>query len=136
MMTSQCLNGRVCDRVYDTGRDLFNIGVIEGADTLPEVALVKMMWVLGNEKDPEKRRRLLSSDLKGECITGGLSMDYEESGFSQVSKFTSSSIRKKNSSAGARPCSGKPRNTAGSSTGTSGQPRAKWARLTMRQRKR
>ena len=65
MMTSQCLNGRVCDRVYDTGRDLLKIGVIEGADTLPEVALVKMMWVLGNEKDPEKQRLLLSSSLKG-----------------------------------------------------------------------
>ena len=66
MMTSQCLYGRVCDRVYDTGRDLINIGVIEGEDTLPEVALVKMMWVLGNEKDRDKRRKLLSSDLKGE----------------------------------------------------------------------
>jgi glutamyl-tRNA(Gln) amidotransferase subunit D len=68
MMTSQCLNGRVCDRVYDTGRDLLKIGVIEGADTLPEVALVKMMWVLGNEKDPDKQRLLLSSSLKGECM--------------------------------------------------------------------
>jgi glutamyl-tRNA(Gln) amidotransferase subunit D len=66
MMTSQCLNGRVCDRVYDTGRDLIDIGVIEGEDTLPEAALVKMMWVLGNEKDREIRRRLLSSDLRGE----------------------------------------------------------------------
>ncbi|HVP94573.1 MAG TPA: Glu-tRNA(Gln) amidotransferase subunit GatD [Methanoregulaceae archaeon] len=66
MMTSQCLHGRVCDRVYDTGRDLIDIGVIEGEDTLPEAALVKMMWVLGNEKDREKRRKLLSSDLRGE----------------------------------------------------------------------
>ena len=68
MMTSQCLNGRVCDRVYDTGRDLLKIGVIEGADTLPEVALVKLMWVLGNEKDPDKQRLLLSSSLIGECM--------------------------------------------------------------------
>ncbi len=72
MMTSQCLNGRVCDRVYDTGRDLLKIGVIEGADTLPEVALVKMMWVLGNEKDMEKQRLLLSSSLKGECMRRSL----------------------------------------------------------------
>jgi len=66
MMTSQCLHGRVCDRVYDTGRDLIDIGVVQGEDTLPEAALVKMMWVLGNVKDREARRRLLSSDLKGE----------------------------------------------------------------------
>ena len=67
LMTSQCLNGRVCDRVYDTGRDLLKAGVIEGGDILPEVALVKMMWVLGNEKDPETQGTLLVSDLKGEC---------------------------------------------------------------------
>ena len=54
VMTSQCLHGRVCDRVYDTGRDLLNAGVIEGGDMLPEVALVKLMWVLGNEKDRKK----------------------------------------------------------------------------------
>jgi glutamyl-tRNA(Gln) amidotransferase subunit D len=72
MMTSQCLNGRVCDRVYDTGRDLLKIGVIEGADILPEVALVKMMWVLGNEKDLDKQRLLLSSSLKGECMRRSL----------------------------------------------------------------
>ena len=67
MMTSQCLNGKVCDRVYDTGRDLLDAGVIEGGDMLPEAALVKMMWVLGNERDPARIRELLQTDLKGEC---------------------------------------------------------------------
>jgi glutamyl-tRNA(Gln) amidotransferase subunit D len=67
VMTSQCMQGRVCDRVYDTGRDLLTAGVIEGGDMLPEVALVKMMWVLGNERDPEKVAALMQADLKGEC---------------------------------------------------------------------
>ena len=67
VMTSQCMQGRVCDRVYDTGRDLLSAGVIEGGDMLPEVALVKMMWVLGNERDPEKAAALMQTDLKGEC---------------------------------------------------------------------
>jgi glutamyl-tRNA(Gln) amidotransferase subunit D len=67
-MTSQCLHGRVCDRVYDTGRDLLAAGVIEGNDMIPEAALVKMMWVLGNEQDAEKAARLMKTDLKGECI--------------------------------------------------------------------
>ncbi len=66
-MTSQCLNGRVCDRVYDTGRDLLKAGVIEGGDMLPETALVKLMWVLGNEKDPEKAVAMMQEDLAGEC---------------------------------------------------------------------
>jgi|WetSurMetagenome_2_1015567.scaffolds.fasta_scaffold00177_16 glutamyl-tRNA(Gln) amidotransferase subunit D len=67
VMTSQCMHGRVCDRVYDTGRDLLNAGVIEGGDMLAEAALVKMMWVLGNEPDREKAAVLMQADLKGEC---------------------------------------------------------------------
>jgi len=66
VMTSQCLHGRVCDRVYDTGRDLLSIGVIEGEDMLPEVALVKLMWVLAHEKDPDAIRKMMQTDLKGE----------------------------------------------------------------------
>jgi len=48
VMTSQCIEGRVCDRVYDTGRDLIDAGVIEGEDLLPGTAKVKLMWVLAN----------------------------------------------------------------------------------------
>jgi glutamyl-tRNA(Gln) amidotransferase subunit D len=66
VMTSQCMHGRVCDRVYDTGRDLLNAGVIEGGDMLPEAALVKLMWVLGNEKDKIKAAAMMQTDLKGE----------------------------------------------------------------------
>jgi glutamyl-tRNA(Gln) amidotransferase subunit D len=68
VMTTQCMNGRVCDRVYDTGRDLLAAGVIEGSNLLPEVALVKLMWVLGNEKDTEKAAAMMQADLKGECM--------------------------------------------------------------------
>ncbi len=48
VMTSQCIEGRVCDRVYDTGRDLLDAGVVEAGDTLPETAQVKLMWALAN----------------------------------------------------------------------------------------
>ena len=51
VMTSQCLDGRVCDRVYDTGRDLLDAGVIEGEDLLPGTAKVKLMWALANAED-------------------------------------------------------------------------------------
>jgi glutamyl-tRNA(Gln) amidotransferase subunit D len=67
VMTSQCMHGRVCDRVYDTGRDLLAAGVVEGGDMLPEAALVKLMWVLGNEKNVEKAKALMQESLKGEC---------------------------------------------------------------------
>jgi glutamyl-tRNA(Gln) amidotransferase subunit D len=72
VMTSQCLHGRVCDRVYDTGRDLLKAGVVEGEDILPEVALVKLMWVLGNAKDSDRAGAMMRSCLKGEC--GGRSL--------------------------------------------------------------
>jgi glutamyl-tRNA(Gln) amidotransferase subunit D len=51
-MTSQCIRGRVCDRVYDTGRDLLDAGVVEAGDTLPGSAKVKLMWALANSDDP------------------------------------------------------------------------------------
>jgi glutamyl-tRNA(Gln) amidotransferase subunit D len=66
VMTSQCLHGRVCDRVYDTGRDLLAAGVMEGGDTLPEVALVKLMWVLGQAGDDREVRALMGENLRGE----------------------------------------------------------------------
>jgi len=66
VMTSQCLHGRVCDRVYDTGRDLLKAGVVEGEDMLPETALVKLMWVLGNAGDEEEARTLMRKNLRGE----------------------------------------------------------------------
>jgi glutamyl-tRNA(Gln) amidotransferase subunit D len=62
-MTSQCLEGRVCDRVYDTGRDLLEAGVVEAGDTLPGTAMVKLMWVLANRDDPEDA---MSESLAGE----------------------------------------------------------------------
>ena len=75
VMTSQCLNGRVCDRVYDTGRDLLAAGVVEGEEMLPEVAYVKLMWVLGQSNDAEEIRRMMQTPLRGEfgrCSSHGL----------------------------------------------------------------
>jgi len=66
IVTSQCLNGRICDRVYDTGRDMLKAGAIEGEDTLPETALVKLMWVLGQTDDFDKAVNILREDLSGE----------------------------------------------------------------------
>ncbi|RXA17815.1 Glu-tRNA(Gln) amidotransferase subunit GatD [Methanosarcina sp. MSH10X1] len=66
IITSQCLNGRVCDRVYDTGRDMLKAGAIEGEDTLPETALVKLMWVLGQTDEFDEAIKMMKEDLSGE----------------------------------------------------------------------
>jgi glutamyl-tRNA(Gln) amidotransferase subunit D len=69
VMTSQCVYGSVCDRVYDTGRDLLKAGVIEGDDMLSETALVKLMWVLGQTSDHDEIRTLMKNDVAGEIST-------------------------------------------------------------------
>jgi glutamyl-tRNA(Gln) amidotransferase subunit D len=63
VMTSQCLEGRVCDRVYDTGRDLLEAGVIEGEDMLPGTATVKLMWALANSASV---RETVGTSIAGE----------------------------------------------------------------------
>ncbi|MFB6170918.1 MAG: Glu-tRNA(Gln) amidotransferase subunit GatD [Haloarculaceae archaeon] len=65
VMTSQCLEGRVCDRVYDTGRDLLDAGVIEGEDLLPGTAKVKLMWALANVAE-ESVAETMRTPLAGE----------------------------------------------------------------------
>jgi glutamyl-tRNA(Gln) amidotransferase subunit D len=52
--------------VYDTGRDMIKAGSIEGEDTLPEIALVKMMWVLGQTNDFDTAVNMLNEDISGE----------------------------------------------------------------------
>lgn len=63
VMTSQCLDGRICDRVYDTGRDLLDAGVIEGENTLPGTAMVKLMWALANRSSVSES---MESPIAGE----------------------------------------------------------------------
>ncbi|MFB6093287.1 MAG: Glu-tRNA(Gln) amidotransferase subunit GatD [Haloquadratum sp.] len=68
-MTSQCLEGRVCDRVYDTGRDLLDAGVVEAGDTLPGTATVKLMWALANADDPgAAMQRSIAGELQERSV--------------------------------------------------------------------
>ncbi|MGA3192880.1 MAG: Glu-tRNA(Gln) amidotransferase subunit GatD [Candidatus Bathyarchaeia archaeon] len=65
-MTSQCIWGRVNMNVYDAGRDLQALGVIPLEDMLPETALVKLSWVLGQTQDSEEAKKLLKTNVAGE----------------------------------------------------------------------
>jgi glutamyl-tRNA(Gln) amidotransferase subunit D len=66
VMTTQCLYGQINLNVYATGRDLINAGVVPGGDMLPETALVKLMWALGQSEDRTEVERLMATDLRGE----------------------------------------------------------------------
>jgi len=72
VITSQCLRGRICDRVYDTGRDMLAAGGIEGQDMLPEVALVKLMWALANAPSVEEAEALMKMPIAGEISSSTL----------------------------------------------------------------
>ncbi len=65
-MTSQCLFGRVNMNVYQTGRLLQQSGVVPLGDMLPEVALVKLMWALGQTSDLDEVKRIMLTNLVGE----------------------------------------------------------------------
>lgn len=66
VMTTQTIYGRVDMKVYSTGRKLLSMGVIPGGYMLPEVALVKLMYALGQTSRPEKVREILLTNLAGE----------------------------------------------------------------------
>ncbi|VVC04304.1 Glutamyl-tRNA(Gln) amidotransferase subunit D [Candidatus Bilamarchaeum dharawalense] len=70
VMSSQCISGRICMRVYTTGRLLMEAGVIgDGADWTPETAYTKLCWVLGQTKDMKEVKKLMMTNIAGEIST-------------------------------------------------------------------
>lgn len=66
VMTVQTLWGYAQMYVYDTGRDLLDLGLIPCANMLPETAFSKLAWVLGHTTDPAEVRRLMTTPMAGE----------------------------------------------------------------------
>jgi glutamyl-tRNA(Gln) amidotransferase subunit D len=64
-VTSQCLYGRVNPNVYTNLRRLSDIGCIFCEDMLPEIAFIKLAWLLGNYPK-EDAKKLLTKNLRGE----------------------------------------------------------------------
>ena len=65
-MTSQCIDGRVRMTVYESGRDLLELGIVPLENMIPEVALVKTMWALGNSEDNNGLKKLLLDNISSE----------------------------------------------------------------------
>jgi glutamyl-tRNA(Gln) amidotransferase subunit D len=65
-MTVQTLWGYVQMYVYDTGRDMMELGVVPAGNMLPEVAYVKLGWVLAQTTDPEMVREMMLAPIAGE----------------------------------------------------------------------
>jgi glutamyl-tRNA(Gln) amidotransferase subunit D len=65
-MTSQCIDGRVRMTVYESGRDLLDLGIIPLENMIPEVALVKAMWAIGNSQNIEEVKEIMLQNIASE----------------------------------------------------------------------
>ncbi|HSW53619.1 MAG TPA: Glu-tRNA(Gln) amidotransferase subunit GatD [Ignavibacteriaceae bacterium] len=90
-MTVQTLWGYVQMYVYDTGRDMMELGVIPAANMLPEVAYVKLGWALGQTDDPEKVKDIMLTPIAGEITEREPSNGYLifQGGLPEVEEFIS-----------------------------------------------
>jgi glutamyl-tRNA(Gln) amidotransferase subunit D len=68
-MTSQCIDGRVRMTVYESGRDLLNLGIIPLENMIPEIALVKAMWVTGNTEKYDEIKENMLKQIASEFTT-------------------------------------------------------------------
>ncbi|MBU8923329.1 MAG: Glu-tRNA(Gln) amidotransferase subunit GatD [Bacteroidales bacterium] len=90
-MTVQTLWGYVQMYVYDTGRDIMDLGVIPTANMLPEVAYVKLGWALGQSQDREEVKKIMLTPIAGEITEREPHNGYliYQGGIPEVEKFIS-----------------------------------------------
>lgn len=66
VMAVQTLWGYAQMYVYDTGRDLLDLGIVPLENMLPETALMKLSWVLGHTRDRADVTRLMRTPVSHE----------------------------------------------------------------------
>ncbi len=90
-MTVQTLWGYVQMYVYDTGRDMMELGVVPMANMLPEVAYVKLGWALGQTDDLARVREIMETPIAGEITEREPSNGYLifQGGIPEVEQFIS-----------------------------------------------
>jgi glutamyl-tRNA(Gln) amidotransferase subunit D len=70
-MTLQTLWGFVQMHVYETGREILELGVVPLANMLPEVAYIKLGWALGlHPEEPARVKELMTTTIAGEMTEG------------------------------------------------------------------
>ncbi len=65
-ISAQTLFGRLQPLVYAPGRKLAELGVIHTEDMLPEVAYVKLGWILGHTQNAKEVKHLMLTNIAGE----------------------------------------------------------------------
>ncbi len=94
-MTVQTLWGYVQMYVYDTGRDMMELGVVPTANMLPETAYVKLGWALGQAQDLDEVKKIMLSPVAGEITEREPSNGYLifQGGIPEVEEFISRYLR-------------------------------------------
>lgn len=90
-MTVQTLWGYVQMYVYDTGRDIMDLGVVPAANMLPEVAYIKLGWALGQTNDLEEVKKIMLTPIAREITEREPSNGYliYQGGLPEVEEFIS-----------------------------------------------
>lgn len=88
-MTVQTLWGYVQMYVYETGREMMDLGVIPAANMLPEVAYVKLGWALGQTNNLDKVKEIMLTPIAGEITEREPSNGYliYQGGLPEVEEF-------------------------------------------------
>lgn len=63
---TQCLEGKVDMKAYANGAGLERLGALSGNDITTESALAKLYFLLGQEKDNQRVKKLFTLDFRGE----------------------------------------------------------------------
>jgi glutamyl-tRNA(Gln) amidotransferase subunit D len=90
-MTVQTLWGYVQMYVYETGREMLDLGVVPCANMLPEVAYVKLGWALGQTNDLNEVKEIMLTPINGETTDREPSNGYliYQGGIPEVEEFIS-----------------------------------------------
>jgi glutamyl-tRNA(Gln) amidotransferase subunit D len=90
-MTVQTLWGYVQMYVYETGREMMELGVVPTANMLPEVAYMKLCWALGQTSDLDEVKSIMLDPVNGEITEREPSNGYlvYQGGIPEVEEFIS-----------------------------------------------
>jgi len=88
-MTVQTLWGYVQMNVYETGRDMMELGVVPASNMLPEVCFVKLGWALSLNQDLEKVKNIMLTSIAGEITERETHEGYliYQGGLPEIKKF-------------------------------------------------
>lgn len=93
-MSVQTLWGYVQMYVYDTGRDLMDMGIIPAKNMLPEVTYCKLCWAMGQTQNHEEIKKLMLTPIAGEITPREPPNSYAilQGGLPEVDKFLQDNV--------------------------------------------